>query len=112
MGKSFPRPDVVFFARVEERHRSREFIAFLKLLDEAYPADTAIKLILNHHSAQVSKQAKTWLATQPEGRFSPVFTPNRGSWCQSASKKDPLSASKRDPFRCDLCAAMDVSLFG
>jgi hypothetical protein len=32
--------------------------------------------------------------------------------CQSARKKDPLSASKRDPFRCDLCAAMDVSLFG
>jgi DNA invertase Pin-like site-specific DNA recombinase len=32
--------------------------------------------------------------------------------CQSARKKDPLSASKRDPFRCDLYAAMDVSLFG
>jgi len=32
--------------------------------------------------------------------------------CQSASKKDPLSACKRDPFRCDLCEAMDVSLFG
>jgi hypothetical protein len=32
--------------------------------------------------------------------------------CQSTRKKDPLSASKRDPFRCDLCAAMDVSLFG
>jgi len=28
-------------ARVEERHRSREFIGFLKLLDAAYPAETA-----------------------------------------------------------------------
>jgi two-component system chemotaxis response regulator CheB len=27
-------------------------------------------------------------------------------------KRDPLSASKRDPFRCDLCETMDVSLFG
>src|SRR5260370_32259427 len=33
-------------ALVKERHRSREFIEFLKLLDAAYPAGTAIKLIL------------------------------------------------------------------
>src|ERR1700731_1335975 len=34
-------------ALVRDRHRSREFIEFLKLLDAAYPADTAIKLILD-----------------------------------------------------------------
>jgi transposase len=67
-------------ARVEERHRSREFVAFLKLLDTSYPADTAIKLILDNHSAHVSKETKAWLATQPEGRFSFVFTPKHGSW--------------------------------
>jgi hypothetical protein len=33
-------------AVVKERHRSREFIEFLKLLDTAYPADTAIEVIL------------------------------------------------------------------
>ena len=33
-------------ALVKDRHRSREFVEFLKLLDAAYPADTAIKLIL------------------------------------------------------------------
>ena len=32
-------------ALVEERHRSREFIEFLKVLDAAYPASTAIKII-------------------------------------------------------------------
>ena len=32
-------------ALVRDRHRSREFIEFLKLLDAAYPARTAIKLI-------------------------------------------------------------------
>jgi hypothetical protein len=31
-------------ALVKERHRSREFIEFLTLLDAAYPADTAIEL--------------------------------------------------------------------
>jgi hypothetical protein len=37
-------------ALVRERHRSREFIEFLKLLDAAYPASTAIKLILIPHT--------------------------------------------------------------
>jgi hypothetical protein len=36
------------------RPRSREFIEFLKLLDAAYPAHTAIKLILDNHSAHIS----------------------------------------------------------
>ena len=67
-------------ACVEDRHRSREFVGFLKRLDEAYAADTAIKLILDNHSAHISKETKAWLATQPEGRFSFVFTPKHGSW--------------------------------
>jgi transposase len=66
--------------RVKEDHRSREFVTFLKLLDAAYPADTAITLILDNHSAHVSKKTKTWLASQSEGRFSLVFTPKHGSW--------------------------------
>jgi hypothetical protein len=33
-------------ALVKDRHRSREFIEFLKLLDVAYPAQTAIKVIV------------------------------------------------------------------
>ncbi len=36
-------------ALIKERHRSREFIEFLKLLDAAYPAETAIKVILDNH---------------------------------------------------------------
>jgi transposase len=67
-------------ACVEERHRSREFIGLLKRLDEAYPADTAIKLILDNHSAHISKETSAWIAAQPEGRFSFVFTPKHGSW--------------------------------
>jgi transposase len=65
---------------VEDRHRSREFIGFLKKLDTAYPTDTAIKLILDNHSAHISKETKAWLSMQPEGRFAFVFTPKHGSW--------------------------------
>lgn len=67
-------------ACVEDRHRSREFIGFLKLLNATYSTDTAIKLILDNHSAHVSKETNAWLAAQPEGRFTLVFTPKHGSW--------------------------------
>jgi transposase len=67
-------------ALVKDRHRSREFVEFLKLLDAAYPTDTAIKLILDNHSAHISKETKAWLAAQPDGRFEFTFTPKHGSW--------------------------------
>jgi len=67
-------------ACVEDRHRSREFIGFLKKLDAAYPTDTAIKVILDNHSAHVSKETNKWLTAQREGRFTFVFTPKHGSW--------------------------------
>src|SRR6195256_1675551 len=67
-------------ALVKERHRSRKFIEFLKLLDAAYPAGTAIKLILDNHSAHISRETQAWLAAQPAGRFALTFTPKHGSW--------------------------------
>ena len=67
-------------ALVKDRHRSREFIEFLKLLDAAYPTHTAIKLILDNHSAHISKETKAWLADQRAGRFEFTFTPKHGSW--------------------------------
>jgi transposase len=67
-------------ALVRDRHRSREFIEFLKVLDGAYRASTAIKLILDNHSAHISKETRGWLATRPAGRFEFTFTPTHGSW--------------------------------
>ena len=67
-------------ALVKDRHRSREFVEFLKLLDAAYPARTAIKLILDNHSAHISRETRAWLDTRPAGRFEFTFTPKHGSW--------------------------------
>src|SRR6202051_2632571 len=61
-------------------HRSREFIEFLKRLDAAYPAGTAIKLILDNHSAHISRETRAWLDAGPPGRFQFTFTPKHGSW--------------------------------
>jgi transposase len=64
---------------VKERHRSREFIEFLGLVDDHYPADWRIRLVLDNHSAHVSKETRAYLLTKP-GRFEFVFTPKHGSW--------------------------------
>ena len=66
------------FARDHEY--SREFIEFLTLLDSAYPPDTAIHLILDNHSAHISRETRAWVATHPAGRFEFTFTPTHGSW--------------------------------
>ena len=67
-------------ALVRDRHRSREFVELLQMLDAAYPPQTAIKLIFDNHSAHVSKETMTWLANKPAGRFQFTFTPKHGSW--------------------------------
>jgi len=66
-------------ARVEERHRSVEFIALLKDLDDHYPAECTIRLILDNHSSHISKETRAYLATRPN-RFKYVLTPTHGSW--------------------------------
>ena len=66
-------------ARVERRHRSREFIALLRDLDQYYPADCTIRIILDNHSAHISKETQTFLASRPN-RFQYVLTPKHGSW--------------------------------
>jgi transposase len=66
-------------ARVEERHRSVEFIALLKDLDAHYPPDCTIRLVLDNHSAHTSKETRAYLTTRPN-RFKYVLTPKHGSW--------------------------------
>ena len=62
-----------------DRHRSVEFVAFLKKLDSQYPKDWKIRIILDNHSSHVSKETKRFLSTMPN-RYELVFTPKHGSW--------------------------------
>lgn len=64
---------------VVDRHRSREFVEFLKRVDSFYPASATIRVILDNHSAHLSKETRAYLATVPN-RFDFVFTPKHGSW--------------------------------
>ena len=66
-------------AQVHDRHRSREFISLLKEMDQYYPKDCTIRVILDNHSAHISKETMTYLSTRPN-RFIYVHTPKHGSW--------------------------------
>ncbi len=65
-------------ATVSDTHASADFIAFLKKLDSVYPEQT-IRLVLDNHSAHISKETRNYLDTVPQ-RFVFVFTPTHGSW--------------------------------
>ena len=65
--------------QVVDRHRSREFVVFLKMLEQSYPSTAKIRIILDNHSAHKSKETRAYLATVPN-RFEFIFTPTHGSW--------------------------------
>jgi len=66
-------------ALVKERHRSLEFTEFLGLLHQQYHESWRIRIILDNHSAHISKETMQWLKQYPQ-RFEFVFTPKHGSW--------------------------------
>ena len=66
-------------ARVERRHRSIEFTALLTDLDAWYPPHCTIRIILDNHSAHISRETTAFLAARPN-RFQYVLTPKHGSW--------------------------------
>jgi hypothetical protein len=66
-------------ARVEDRHRSIEFIGLLSDLDARYPPDCTIRIILDNHSSHISKETQAFLSSHPN-RFQYILTPTHGSW--------------------------------
>jgi transposase len=64
---------------VSDTHTSADFIGFLKKLDGSYPEHQKIRLVLDNHSAHISKETRSYLDTTPQ-RFVFVFTPTHGSW--------------------------------
>ncbi|WP_331284061.1 transposase [Streptomyces sp. H39-C1] len=60
------------------RNDSVTFIAFLRWLEHAVPADSTIHLILDNGSSHTSNATRSWLAKHP--RLVVHHTPKRASW--------------------------------
>jgi len=65
--------------QISNTHKSADFVGFLKKLDGQYPANQKIRLLLDNHSAHISKETRAYLDTVPQ-RFAFVFMPTHGSW--------------------------------
>ena len=64
---------------VSETHNSKDYIKFLKILDDKYPKGDKVRLVLDNLKVHTSEETKKYLASVP-GRFEFVFTPKHGSW--------------------------------
>ncbi|TLH69413.1 IS630 family transposase [Mycolicibacterium phocaicum] len=60
------------------RHRSTEFLAFLKKIDAEVPADLDCHVVLDNASTHKTPAVKRWLTSHP--RFVLHFTPTSSSW--------------------------------
>jgi transposase len=63
---------------LHSRHRSQEFLAFLKKIDAEVPADLDIHLVLDNASTHKTPAVKRWLTNH--SRFVLHFTPTSSSW--------------------------------
>jgi transposase len=66
-------------ADVSDTHKSADFVRFLDKLDIRYADAEKIRVVLDNHSAHISKETMSYLASKPN-RFEFVFTPKHGSW--------------------------------
>lgn len=63
---------------LHRRHRSQEFLGFLRTIDANVPAELQIHLILDNYGTHKTPSVKAWLARH--ARFHLHFTPTSGSW--------------------------------
>jgi transposase len=61
----------------QPRHRSQEFLAFLRQIDRAYP-DRELHLVLDNSSTHTTPEVNSWLGRHPRIHFH--FTPTGASW--------------------------------
>jgi len=63
---------------VQRRHRSQEFLKFLKAIDRETPDNLDLHLILDNYSTHKVPAVRRWLVRHP--RFHIHFTPTYSSW--------------------------------
>ena len=70
--------DGTVLADFKPRHRHREWLDFLKTIDEATPPDLDIHVICDNYATHKHAKVQRWLQRHP--RFHVHFTPTSSSW--------------------------------
>jgi transposase len=70
--------------QLHRRHRSKEFLSFLRTIEEAVPAKLDVHLVMDNYGTHKTPSVKGWLARHP--RFHVHFTPTSGSWLNQVER--------------------------
>jgi transposase len=75
------------------RHRSQEFLQFLKTIDAAVPAALDVHLIVDNYGTHKTPRVRRWFARHP--RFHVHFTPTSASWLNLIERWFALLSQKQ-----------------
>ena len=64
--------------RITQRHRTKEFLEFLRQIDRSTPAELNLHVIRDNSSTHKTTAVREWLEEHP--RFQLHFTPTSASW--------------------------------
>src|SRR5467141_215523 len=76
-----------------ERHRHQEFLKFLRRLDEEFPGDIPLHLVMDNYGTHKHPRTVAWLKRHP--RFISHFVPTSSSWLNLIERWFAELTSKR-----------------
>jgi transposase/transcriptional regulator with XRE-family HTH domain len=76
-----------------ERHRHQEFLKFLQRLDQEFPGEVPLHLVMDNYGTHKQPRVQAWLKRHP--RFVPHFVPTSSSWLNLVERWFGELTSKR-----------------
>jgi transposase len=76
-----------------KRHRHQEFLKFLRRLDQEFPGQTPLHLVMDNYGTHKHPKVQAWLKGHP--RFLPHFVPTSSSWLNLVERWFGELTSKR-----------------
>ena len=76
-----------------KRHRHQEFLKFLKRLDQEFPGDIPLHLVMDNYGTHKHPRVQSWLTRHP--RFVSHFVPTSSSWLNLVERWFGELTSKR-----------------
>jgi transposase len=76
-----------------ERHRHQEFRKFLRRLDQEFPGEIPLHLVMDNYGTHKHPRVQAWLKRHP--RFVPHFVPTSSSWLNLVERWFGELTSKR-----------------
>ena len=69
---------------LHRRHRSREFLGFLRTIEASVPATLDVHLVMDNYGTHKTAAIRNWFARHP--RFHVHFTPTSASWLNQVER--------------------------